>query len=477
MRQLLFLFLLGIAITIQAQPNKSTSSRLDSLQSDLTLLRTSLQQEYPSLYRYTSKSTMDALFDSCHAALQNNTSALQFFGTVKFLLSALKDGHLYAGPSQALRQQLKEQATFLPFRVRFINDTAYIQHTAGNSLPPGTVIIAINNRSIDSIQKVLFQYITADGDIESKKRYILGNVFYFYYYLVFGPQKYFDITYRAADGSINTKRIEAVPEKEIPAPMADLKMEPLLHLSVTPDSIAVLTIRSFDKTELTEAKLDFEAFLQSTFTRLKEQRIKKLVIDLRNNGGGRDLYGSLLYAYIAREKFHYLKSLTAATDKLPFDKFRRASTSFNDLTPAMLRKTGPQRYALAKEAHTNLTVLQPAVNNYTNDVWFLINGLSYSTTAEFCAIARSQQRGVFVGEETGGAYEGNTSGQQLTLVLPNTQTTISFGLIQYDMAVRKTAQKASGVLPDHAIQPTMNDLLNGKDPQLEYALELARRRK
>lgn len=83
------------------------SNRKDSLQADLSLLRHQLQQYYPSLYRYTPKAEMDALFDSCFSSIQNTTTDLAFFRTIKFLVSAMKDGHLSCSPSRELRQQLR----------------------------------------------------------------------------------------------------------------------------------------------------------------------------------------------------------------------------------------------------------------------------------------------------------------------------------------------------------------------------------
>jgi hypothetical protein len=42
------------------------------------------------------------------------------------------------------------------------------------------------------------------------------------------------------------------------------------------------------------------------------------------------------------------------------------------------------------------------------------------------------------------------------------------------MAVRKAKQRARGIIPDHEIQPTIGDILNQQDTQLNYTLELVR---
>jgi hypothetical protein len=450
------------------------NSRKDSLQYDFNWLRKDLQHDYPSLYRYNSKEAMTALFDSCYATIQNSTSDLDFFTMVKFLESQIRDGHLSCSPSRDLRQYLSNLRVYFPGRLRFINDKVYTYSVRNNRLSPGKEILAINKMPIAEIKNKLFQYIVGDGYVDTRKNYILGNYFYIYYFFAFGGHPNFDISYKTAKGSIRTKRLEAVREQELPPIADDRKKGKLLDLSITPDQIAVLTIQSFDESTIGEAGLDFDYFLRTAFTRIREQNIRKLVIDLRHNGGGRDLYGSLLYSYLSSDTFHYYKSLVTATNLLPFDQFKRNETSFNDLTPDLLVKTTAGTYQLKQAAHDNLQLISPAANHYTHDVWFLVDGLSFSTTAEFCAIARSHQRGKFIGEETGGAYTGNTSGVQTDIFLPATEITVSFGYIQYNMAVRPEKHPGRGIIPDYPVLPTIQDLLNKKDGQLERAFEIVR---
>lgn len=138
----------------------------------------------------------------------------------------------------------------------------------------------------------------------------------------------------------------------------------------------------------------------------------------------------------------------------------------------MLENIDNKYYRLKNEAHNNLQTIQPNKNNFKGKIWLLIDGLSFSTTAEFCAIAKSNNRGKFIGEETGGAYYGNTSGVQIDTILPNTKITISTGTIKYEMAVGKTKFTDRGIIPDYLVTPTIEDIINKQDVQLNYALKL-----
>jgi hypothetical protein len=210
---LLLLSNLGVFVYSQIPAQNSPKARF---QDDFNLLRSRLQLDYPSLYRYHSKAAITALFDSCYASIQDSTNSIAFFTMLKFLVSQIRDGHLSCSPSPELKQHLGKQQAYFPFRLRFINNKAYVYSAASNPLPPGTEILAINNVPVNQIKNRLFQYIVSDGYIETKKNYILGNYFYIYYFLVFGQKAHFDISYKTANGSTGSQRLAAIMRKTYP---------------------------------------------------------------------------------------------------------------------------------------------------------------------------------------------------------------------------------------------------------------------
>jgi len=80
---------------------------------------------------------------------------------------------------------------------------------------------------------------------------------------------------------------------------------------------------------------------------------------------------------------------------------------------------------------------------------------------------------VFIGEETGGGYYGNTSGRFLNFTLPETWTTGCIPLIKYSLVTSiNTIPFGRGLIPDHIIHPDIADYLNHRDPELEYVKSL-----
>ena len=448
---------------------KANINHIDRLKQDFTFFKISLQNNYPSLYRYSHARKMNAVFDSCYTSINERTTDLAFYKMFKTLISKMKDGHISCSLPPALETYRNEKASFFPIKLRFIDGKAWVDSAPNPQIPVGSEIIFINKQPIKAVLPELFKYIVSDGNIQTKKYHILNNFFYFYYFIAFGEAPSFDVEYKLKNGKIKCVKIKADLEKNILKDENTDFPQPLLDFSIKPDQIALITIKSFDPSEL---RIDYSDFLKTSFNKIRDLNIKKLIIDLRGNGGGRDLYGSLLYSYITKKPFKYYKSLQTVTKEMDFDKFKSNVSSFSNLTPKMLKKVHENQYQLAKDAHRNLEVIHPD-QSYNGKVWFLIDGLSFSTTVEFCAIAYSNKRGKFIGEETGGAYDGNTSGVQHELVLPNTKMEISFGTVKYEMSVNSATEIGRGIIPQYKVQSTIQEIINKTDAQLKFALQLA----
>ncbi|AWG25530.1 S41 family peptidase [Flavobacterium kingsejongi] len=453
----------------QTESLRANRIRTDRYRQDFTFFRNILQDKYPSLYRYADKMKMDTVLDSSYASINERTSDLEFYKMFKILLSKMKDGHLYCSLPPAFETYRNEKALFFPVKLKFINSKVFVEFALNSQIPTGSEIISINNQPTNAVITELLKYIVSDGNIQTKKYQILNNFFYFYYFIAFGETPSFNVVYKLKNGQIRSSKIMADLERNIIKDEIAELAQPLLDFSVKPNHIALMTIKSFNPAEL---KIDFNDFLENSFQKIEVLNIKKLIIDFRGNGGGRDTYGSLLYSYLANKPFTYYKNLQTVTMEMEFDKFKNNVSSFNNLTPKMFKKVNDHQFLLGKEAHPNLEVIYPH-QNYNGEVWFLIDGSSFSTTAEFCAIAYSNKRGKFIGEETGGTYDGNTSGVQYEIVLPNTKMEISFGTIRYEMDVNRAKEIGRGIIPQYKVQSTILDIINKNDVQLNLAMLLA----
>lgn len=414
------------------------------LKQDFTFFREALQKNHAGLYRYKSKMELDRLFDSCFAALNHPMPQLEFAKSIMFLISSLEDGHTGTNLSRLLMNYYNDNEKMFPVYVLFINKKAYVLCSRIKELPAETEILSIDNKPVSEIKKELLQYLPSDGKIETKKNQTLNNgAFSFIYNWIFGNKNSFIVRYKTKHGEIKTTNINAEFVKDFECDNGNkLSNTKDLQLDFPQDNTALLTIKTFDDNKLV-GKQNFKDFLDTSFKEINSKRISNLIIDLRGNAGGTDEYGALLYSYLTNKPFKYFLSVESTTSKIKLK----------------------ENYLLG--------IQQPQNNSFNGKVLFLINGLCFSTTADFCAIAKSNNRGKFIGEETGGGYYGNTSGQTKTVKLPNSKINITIPKFKYVNHVVKAKYKDRGIIPNYTILPTIDEVILHKDVQLNFALKLA----
>jgi C-terminal processing protease CtpA/Prc len=426
----------------QSLSNYSQKIAPEVLKQDFLLLRDSLQSLHAGLYRYKTEHEMNEAFDQSYQLLNHAMTEIDYFAIVSRLISNIEDGHTECFLPQDVIKAIIADVKIFPIQPKFIGDKAYIPCET-KEFPAGTEIVKIDGKPINKIREQLFRLLSSDGCIETEKYVKINDghdPFSYLYYVVNGEKASFKITYSTASGQLAEKEIKAdyFPNMEC-APVKS-PVNQYLSLEYEPNGVALMTLNTFANDLMDQTKENFESFLAASFKELKDKKIAKLIIDLRENGGGEDTNGLLLYRYLADQPFQYYASL---------------NTTRHIVTD-----------------HPNLSTQQPEENHFKGKVEFLIGGKSFSGAAEFSSVARSNERGIFIGEETAGGYYGNTSGSKIALILPNTKVRVNIPLTKYVMAVKKTRFKDRGIIPDYKITPTIRNYLDHKDVQLDLALKL-----
>lgn len=416
----------------------------EMLRQDFTFFRKALEKEHAGLYHYKSKVVLDKLFDSCFASLNSPMPQLEFAKSITFMISSIGDGHTGTNLPRLLMNYYTENVKLFPVYVYFINSKAYVLCSRVNEFPPETEILSINNKPIAEIKDKLLQYLPSDGKIETKKNHTLNNgAFPFLYNWIFGYKNSFIVRYKTKQGENKTTSINAAFVKDFECENgSEFRNAKNLQLDFPENNIALLTIKTFDDRRLA-GNQDFSGFLDAAFKEINSRKISALIVDLRGNAGGADAYGALLYSYLTNKPFKYFRSIESTTRKI----------------------TAKENFLLG--------IQQPKTNSFNGKVLFLINGLCFSTTADFCSIAKTNNRGSFIGEETGGGYYGNTSGETKQVELLNTKVSITIPKFKYVNDVKKSEYDDRGILPDYTIVPTIQEVILHKDVQLSLALKLA----
>lgn len=451
---------------------------LVQLRQDFKIFRQALEEGHAGLYRYTAKSDLDDLFNKTLARIKGSLTGLEFYLRLLPIIALINDGHTSISLSSNQEERLNNRDTLFPFNLRFIGKKAYLfrNYSEKGDLMMGAELISINTHSIKHILHQFLPLIPSDARIETSKYRKLESTTYFgrLFTLVFGESAEFTLRYQyPGENTAHTLSVKGVKGNSVTEIFKrrypdENKESPLLSLQFK-EGIPVMTIRTFADPVLHRKKVSFPAFLQKSFTAISQKQAKALIIDLRNNGGGSDLYGRLLAAYLLDHPFVYYRALETKKNKYEF--FRHTNLSMDERTIPEKRTRKNHRGWYDVMGHPNLGEHQPMKPHFSGQVYILINGRSFSASGECTSIIHFHKRAAFVGEECGAGYYGNTSGFMPTLILPNSGLRVRIPLVRYTMAVSGYPADR-GILPDFPFQPSIKDLLEHKDSILEYTLSL-----
>jgi hypothetical protein len=322
----------------------------------------------------------------------------------------------------------------------------------------------------------MFAIMPADGNNKTYKYRNLTYSKYFtrYFYYLYGDTGSYTVEYILGAGS-DVKKVKltgllfseltAIRDKKYPQHFLS---DPLEFKIEDDKKTAYFKIESFDEDVLEQKKIDFPGFLQSAFNRIDSNKIKNLIIDLRNNHGGTDEFGKLLFSYLTAHDFNYYSSLTTSRDSFGFFKYTNMRSP--KVPSGLLKANTSGTFDVVR--HPNVGKQKPMFPTYTGKIYVLINGGCFSTASECISMIHSNTNAVFIGEESGGGYYGNNSGMVPEMTLPNTKIRVAIPLMKYVMAVKDYPFKDHGLFPNYEVIPKIADKINGEDLELEFAKKL-----
>lgn len=169
-------------------------------------------------------------------------------------------------------------------------------------------------------------------------------------------------------------------------------------------------------------------------------KAKAIIFDVRNNGGGSTGPGWTILSYL-------------------IDKPAQVHSSYTrDYKPTYRAWNYNQEILVNK---SNLAPKQQFL--YTKPVIVLTSARTFSAAEDFAAAFKTINRGLIIGEATGGS-----SGQPLSIKLPGNGTARI--CTKRDMLGNGEDFVGKGVQPDKVVVPTINDLRKGVDTELQAGI-------
>jgi hypothetical protein len=471
--------------------NKTISLTKAQALEDIRWLRLSLDYVHPRLYKYDDKATVDSRFDSLRNTIGNRISGMDFLALVTKANAQVHCGHLYTIAQGDLGKQLSEKKV-LPFYVKIVDGKLYLFNDCSNSsIPNGSHVLSINGKNDTEILHAVLPGIPADGYIQTRKLRLLERYFNegfqgfdLYYYLFADRSVSFQIDYASFGTNlrktITVKGITSGERREILSQRYDID-ERIWFKTPSPafeidakNNYAVLSVsRSFY-----DEKIDpkFDSQLSTAFSTIKQRQIGNLILDLRNNEGGDEYQQMELMSYLYDKPFRlyqniYLSHLDFRRLK-PVIMERDTAKLLFDNDDEYMRKINENLWINNYEYSSNLKLREPKPNVFKGNIFVLMNGTCFSSAADLIADLKRTTTAVFIGEESGGAFEGPTGGDDIVIQLPNSEIMIRMSPnIQIGYLYEKHPI-GRGVLPTYPIEYTVPDLVNHIDLEMEFAKKL-----
>ncbi len=442
------------------------------LQADFDYLVKDLRAKHQGLYQYIDKKEVDQQIQDLRDLTKTPMTKLEFYGLVRKLLHLTNEGHTYANLPNMAMVKVGLSKGFLPLAIKFCDKKLIITQNFGENIPElkkGTELLSINGRNIAEIKQDLFPLMPTDGFNEtSKYEWLVGFNLSLLHRLVYGKSKHFDLEIRdyksATIKKISIPAIRYTQYKNKNAKLPSKKFDFYdFNLKILNDSIAYLCVPNFKS-----SAADYETFYRDKFTTIDSLNIKHLILDMQGNTGGTEGNENLLYSYLSDSVIQKYRKVTMPPESYEADK-EDEDIIFDKWA---LKKEFAERgeFTLFSNYYSDLGYAPPAKDLiYTGKLYVLISGLTFSGGAEFASLIKMTNRGIFIGEETGGVYEGNVSGYAETTTLPHTKIKVDIPTVHFQINVAPE-ERGRGVLPDYVVPQTHEAYMEGRNAKLDFVM-------
>jgi hypothetical protein len=482
----------GVGMGFQPAESPGYSARpltAEQAQFDFELFRRVLEDVHPGYGRYESADETGQLMDTVASALDNGVTDSQLYLDVSRVLAHVRCDHTKAELPEAIEAFRNQEPSYLPFTFRLFGDQMLVDRVASEvtGLKRGDRVIRLNGREVSEVLSQISELVSVDGytdntryvEMENSSEYLGDAVDHFWPFL-YGWVDRWTIETEADDNPArNTGRKVDAPAITYPQ-WLELASEgerfvnfpDAVEFKMLDDLTGYLSIGTF--VNYREPVPPEEVF-EPIFSQLKQAGATRLVLDLRDCGGGSDDVPAVLATYLSDKRVELAKRPPWVRTYKFGDLREHLSTwdeSVFSLPEQLFRDLGNGYFEMNIPGGSGGD-LPTRANTFDGDVVVLSSAANASGATMFIAMAQEHYGVRVVGEPTGGSAEGPTAGVIFFLTLPNSGIKVRVPGIRSWLNVENPSP-GMGVVPDVEVRPTVDDWLTGRDAALEAARNLPR---
>lgn len=465
-----------ISTNLISQENKTFFPKekfpADSLKTWTNELMKELSKSHPGFYRYTTKKEFDSIINSTVNNITDSLNTIEYYRTIKPLIAQIGCLHTSLSLSKNYKDYIDEKSSLIPIEV-FIdtNNQVFITKnlSTNKNIELKSELLSINGKPINEILSILIKSIPSDGYNSTLKKLLLNHRFAFWYRFMIDFNETFEIETKFNSNlkSFNLKGVTSSEFESIES-LQSINSEQLAF--EINDNTGVLTIKSFAKTDIKNNGQNLKKYIKSVFKELNKKQIGNLILDLRYNSGGTDGNAVFLTSHFFDKSFRYWDKIEVT------EKIAKQITGMNNIfypKPEKVDSTYIWKGALLSKEFDYYKPQRPNKNNFKGKVYVITNGLCMSSCSDLVAILSDNKKAIIVGQETGGGFQGNTSGMMPTEEI-NGNMTITIPLQKYTNAVDLDKNYGRGTTPNFIVNPTLNDWMNKVDIEMELVRNLVK---
>jgi len=429
---------------------------------------------HPVIGIYKPRSFYEQYFATLAQGIQDSLTEKELRLKLKLAVAELNCGHTEVTySSKTMRELNRYPQNYSPVLFSAVNGKVYAAGSVfkrqDSIIRRGMEVARINGIPADSIIRHSLRFFSHDGFVDVSSKHYLQVAFNSFLLGLFGRPDTFRVEL-VKDGAYKTVTYAAVR----------LKKPPVLSFAPKNDSLFTVCKRAALRYRFVDAQkqtllLDLDRFshrkypkaYRRIFRKMQRNNTQNLIVDLRNNGGGSLEHSYRLLSYLLDTV--QKQTLVTATRNYPYRRYTRGNFWFK-FTKLVFTVFG-NKQVRNDTAYFTYKIKPRKHKRFDGKIYVLINGGSFSASCLVSAYLKSRKNVVFVGEETGGTYEGCNAGITPYYRLPATGLRVRMPAfrVNNDVCTKITGH---GIIPDYPTQRRIEDLLQKKDVEMEKVLEL-----
>jgi len=436
---------------------------------DFDFMIKTFEEVHPDIYAVVNKDETKKRIDGIRKTLKDEMTIETFYKKIGKVAPPFKDGHTFISIYQSLQL---DEFQYFPLSLLFNKNKAIITFDFTNSLMVNDEVLSINYIDMENMIQEMLQYISTET--ETFKYASLSRSFHILFSILFGIHSPFKVKFKR-NGKIFEKTIKGLTSTEFKelAKKNPRKIQSQKESFRIEEKIGFLNIPTFGYYK--EEGEKFKKFIDQSFTNLKSNKIKNLIIDVRNNGGGHSELAKYIASYLTLKPiFSFNRILWKSSQQIrdfvlnDVQNDTHGYYAQKDYDNLLSVKLGECYHWDCKDDTDKFEKKQL----FKGNVFVLSNALCYSSTTDFLAMIRDFDLGKIVGTPTGG--NPNSFGDCYFFNLPNTKLHIS---VSQKLFVRPSGdEKENDLTPDYVVVQTDEDRKREIDTVMKYAKKLCQKK-